>query len=711
MIYFSDASGTLTRCVPAQVYQGSAEGNRLFLVAPFAQNAEVYAAFRLPDGTSTERYRLDCAGAIGGISGQGGAGVYGWQCALPACVTEQYGSVTVQFFRIVAGEELSVFAAQFTVERGVRPQLPAAPGEDVYRAIAEALAAIGADLRNGFFAARAIYAWNAAFTYGANEVAFYPVGEHGAFVRSLHADNAEPPYAEDGTLNGEHWAETVNFDTVSEEYFGALRAEVDRAEDAADRAQAFAQQLASVLDREVLLVDVLPQSPQADALYLLLGEGDSLFELWMYDGEWVSFGGADIVLNTTTFYSGTLAAGGWAGGRQILALAEVAAEDAVYAVPADGYAAAYLAAGVRAAEVTEGGIIFSCKSAPSQDIAVALAVTRRQDAPLSARESYYTKAETDGLLSAESSARSQADAALGGRIDEILAGGTPVAQASNAAHAASADSATSAANAAHAVSADSASSAAYAESAGSAASAVKAAQDAGGNDIAATYATKAEVAGAGNFDAAGTYPDLTAGEASHAASADSAANAANATYAASAGSAANDGAGNNIAATYAKGADVQSALAQLQEGSTVVGRATADAAGNNIAATYATKSELAASGGGSGGGMLYRHDLFITVDENSMFTSTIINRSATPFSTAQALLDYVKSEGWQISPQIRPLLASGDTFNGDGLMYGIGEHTTYPDALGILYRSSSGKMTQNALYISKMAVTDHVTEI
>ena len=88
-------------------------------------------------------------------------------------MTEQYGSVTVQFFRIVAGEELSVFAAQFTVERGVRPQLPAAPGEDVYRAIAEALAAIGADLRNGFFAARAIYAWNAAFTYGANEVAFY----------------------------------------------------------------------------------------------------------------------------------------------------------------------------------------------------------------------------------------------------------------------------------------------------------------------------------------------------------------------------------------------------------------------------------------------------------------------------------------------------------------------------------------------------------
>lgn len=661
MIYFSDASGTLTRCVPEQVYQGSAEGNRLFLVAPFAQNAEVYAAFRLPDGSSTERFRLEHTGLIGGIAGAGGAGVYGWRCALPACVTEQYGSVTVQFFRFVAGEELSVFAAQFTVERGVQPQLPAAPGADVYREIVAALAAIGADLRNGFFAARAIFAWNAAYAYGANEIAYYPTGEHGALVRSLHADNTQPPYTADGALNSAHWAEELNFAAVSEQYLGAVQAEADRAEEAANRAQLLAERLASVLDKDVLLVDELPASPQEDALYLLAGEGDALFELWIYDGEWVSFGGADIVLNTTGFHSGTLTQGGWSGGRQTVAVADIAAEDAVYAVPEDGYAAAYLAAGIRAAECADGGVVFTCKSPPSQDIRVSLAVTKRQDAPRVSVEGYYTKEEADSALSAEASARSQADLALGGRIDSLLSGGTPVARATNAdaattatnathaasadnaAHADSADTATtatnatnathaaSADNAAHADAADTATTAANATHAASADTATKASQDASGNDIAATYATKAELSGAGggNFDGNGTYPNLSVGQATHAASADNAAHAdsadtattatnaahavsadnathadsadtaTTATSAASAVKASQDGSGNDIAATYVKQSDVQLSLQQLQNGTIVVGRATGDASGNDIAATYATKEEVQGAGGGS----------------------------------------------------------------------------------------------------------------
>ena len=586
MIYFSDASGTLTRCVPEQVYQGSAEGNRLFLVAPFAQNAEVYAAFRLPDGSSTERFRLEHTGLIGGIAGAGGAGVYGWRCALPACVTEQYGSVTVQFFRFVAGEELSVFAAQFTVERGVQPQLPAAPGADVYREIVDALAAIGADLRNGFFAARAIFAWKAAYAYGANEIAYYPTGEHGALVRSLHADNTQPPYTADGALNSAHWAEELNFAAVSEQYLGAVQAEADRAEEAADRAQLLAERLASVLDKDVLLVDELPASPQEDTLYLLAGEGDALFELWIYDGEWVSFGGADIVLNTTGFHSGTLTQGGWSGGRQTVAVADIAAEDAVYAVPEDGYAAAYLAAGIRAAECADGGVVFTCKSPPSQDIRVALAVTKRQDAPRVSVEGYYTKEEADSALSAEASARSQADLALGGRIDSLLSGGTPVARATNA------DAATTAANATHAASAD---------------TATKASQDGNGNDIAATYATKAELSGAGggNFDGNGTYPNLSVGQATHAASADNAAHAdsadtattaTNATHADSA-----DTATTATNAAHADSADTATTAANATHAASAdtATKASQDASGNDIAATYATKAELSGAGGGN----------------------------------------------------------------------------------------------------------------
>ena len=699
MIYFSDASGTLTRCVPEQVYQGSAEGNRLFLVAPFAQNAEVFAAFRLPDGSCTERYRLAYVGAVEGIGG----GVYSWQCALPACVTAQYGNVTVQFFRTVAGEELAAFASQFTVERGVPPTLPASPAADVYRAIVEVLAAIGADLHNGFYAARSIYAWNASYVYGANEITFYPVGEHGALVRSLHADNDVPPYAENGALNGEDWEETINFDTVSEQYFEKLQAAADQAESAAARAQAFAQQLASVLDREVLVVQSLPPSPQPDAFYLVPGKGEtgSLFELWTYDGAWVSFGGADIVLNTTDFYTETLAAAGWSGNRQTLSVPGVAEGDAVYAVPAEGYAASYLAAGIRAEQTAEDGVVFSCKNVPSGSVQVSLAVTKRQDAPLSATEFYYTKEETDGLISAEAAARAQADGALGGRIDGIVAGTTAVGQATNAAYAASAGSATTAetaANATHAQTAETATNATNAENAAS-----------------ATYAASAGSAATAE----------TAANATHAQEADTATNAANATYAASAGSAATaetasrataDGDGNNIAATYAKASDVQSTLTQLQGGSIVVGRATADAAGNNIASTYATKAEVSASGGGgSGSEKLYLHNLFVSQGDDVYFTAQIFNRSATPISTAQALVNYLAREGFQVYPERRPLLISGDYHNsevGNQLFYGIGENTQYPGTLGVLYRSGfTDLLTENGLIITSIVVTDQVIEI
>ena len=122
-----------------------------------------------------------------------------------------------------------------------------------------------------------------------------------------------------------------------------------------------------------------------------------------------------------------------------------------------------------------------------------------------------------------------------------------------------------------------------ADSAGSAATAtnaVNAQNDGSGNNIAATYATKSELAQAGGFDAAGTYPSLRAGEAAHADSADTADSA---SYAQSAGSAA-----TATNAAHADSADTAT-------------KATQDGGGNNIAATYATKSELAASGGGSGG--------------------------------------------------------------------------------------------------------------
>ena len=588
-------------------------------------------------------------------------------------MTAEYGTVTVQFFRTVSGEEQAGFAAQFTVERGVQPQLPASPAANVYQAIIEALAAIGADLHNGFYAARSIYAWNASYTYGANEITFYPAGEHGALVRSKKADNETPPYDAAGALNGQDWEELVNFDTLSEEFFTALQAEADRAEGAADRAQAFAQQLAAVLDEDVELVEELPSSPQEGTLYLLAGGENSLFELWAYDGEWHSFGGADIVLNTTRFYTGTLTAAGWSNKQQALSFEGMGAEDAVCAVPADGYAAAYLAAGIRAEAVQAGGVLFSCKSVPSAAVKVCVTSTKREEAPIAAPNEYYTKSAADALFAAETSARTQADSALGGRIDGIVAGTTAVGSAT------------------------------YATSAGSAASATKASQDGSGNDIASTYATKAELE-AVEFDAGGTYPNLTAGEATHADSADSASSA---SFATSAGSAST--------ASYAVAAGSAASATNATN-------ATNDGAGNNIAATYATKAELAAAGGSGGsstggsstggtssGGALYAHHIFYRQDAGANFTAAFVSASAVPLSTPQLLLQYLKDSGFICNGSDVALLSvSGDSNNGDYKVYGIGEHPSYPTGLGCWVRDDLNEVRATAFALDGATCSDKV---
>ena len=179
--------------------------------------------------------------------------------------------------------------------------------------------------------------------------------------------------------------------------------------------------------------------------------------------------------------------------------------------------------------------------------------------------------------------------------------------------------------------------------------------DALGEEISVKYATKSELADAGNFDESGSYPNLTAGtatEATHAASADTATNATyaqtastadtagyattakgdedgndikntyatkselstkadqtaladvisgttpvgNATNSTNATNATNDGQGRNIVATYAQTDTVVQYLGQLQDGTMAVGKANAatnDGNGQNISATYATKAETA----------------------------------------------------------------------------------------------------------------------
>lgn len=217
MIYFTNASGGITLSVPDRVYQGSPEGSKVYLVGPYAENAAVTAKFFLPDGRVSEPCLLERECDVEGYTDADGNALAGWAAQLPACVTEKFGIVRVQFEITAAGGAVSAAAAHFTVERGIPPQLPVQPQADVYAQILAALAGVQGDLSNGYFAARSLYQWNALYEYGAGELVYFAEeGESGAFVRSVAAGNkGNPPYA-NGVLDAAHWEEAVPFDAVLE---------------------------------------------------------------------------------------------------------------------------------------------------------------------------------------------------------------------------------------------------------------------------------------------------------------------------------------------------------------------------------------------------------------------------------------------------------------------------------------------------------------
>ena len=239
MVYFLNASGGIVHCVPESVYQGSAEGNKLFLVSPHAASTEVWAAFRLPDGSVTPRRRLEYAGVLENYRCENGEAACGWSLSLPSSVTAQYGTVRVQFYFLAPeqGQEASA-AAQFTVERGIPSELPSAPEADVYADIVAALSALRADMENGYYPARAAVAWNDGHTYGANELVFCPKeGARGSILRSKSAGNTQPPYT-GNALNAQYWEIAVDFDTISDDFFAEIQAAQAAAETAEDNAKA-----------------------------------------------------------------------------------------------------------------------------------------------------------------------------------------------------------------------------------------------------------------------------------------------------------------------------------------------------------------------------------------------------------------------------------------------------------------------------------------
>lgn len=228
--------------------------------------------------------------------------------------------------------------------------------------------------------------------------------------------------------------------------------------------------------------------------------------------------------------------------------------------------------------------------------------------------------------------------------------------------------------------------------------------DALGEEISVKYATKSELADAGNFDENGSYPNLTAGtatEATHAASADTATNSTYAQTASTADTAGyattakGDEDGNDIKNTYATKSELdavdENASRFIENGSypdLVAGtsnfalqadqaayasstasaefaeaafhadsadsatKATQDGQGRNIANTYALKSEV--------GTKKYNHFITIKIEDSNtahVFMLLYKTTQSSKFQTVDQLYDEFNSKGFTSENAIYP--ASG----------------------------------------------------
>lgn len=407
MIFFVANDGTIIKGMPSPVYQGAANVNDITIIAPFANGLTAAVAFQLPNGVAIPaapmQYQMELEGIIDKETGS----VYsGWTYSLPSDITEYYGTVTAQFYFYAENSNtvMATSSTTFQVAKGVPAVLPTEPSADVYELILNNIASLQKQLNNGAFAARAIYAWNSEYIYGANEITFTPdSGAFGAFVKSIVDNNTQPPYI-DGVLNTEYWALVVDFDTISEAFLQSVQEAVSKANDAADMAEEFAQQaedaankIGEYADKQIEFVDELPPSGEEGKLYGVVNEnGSNLYTLYSYEnGEWVNMGSANLVLDFTRTYLVGLPRNGWSGNSQTVSIAGLTAEDAVEVAPVDSSAVEYITSDITASEIVEGGIVFTCNILPAATIAVLVTVTKQQDIPTA--NGYYTKEEIGAL--------------------------------------------------------------------------------------------------------------------------------------------------------------------------------------------------------------------------------------------------------------------------------------------------------------------------
>lgn len=128
MNFYVDSGGVVLHVEPERIFQGSANANTIRFIGAFASNLPVLVAFKLPNGVWTTPQSMGFSAQLSGVETKDGVQFNTWEYQIPQVVTENYGTVNVQFYVYGdaggTGGQIASAMSSFVVEKGVPITLP-----------------------------------------------------------------------------------------------------------------------------------------------------------------------------------------------------------------------------------------------------------------------------------------------------------------------------------------------------------------------------------------------------------------------------------------------------------------------------------------------------------------------------------------------------------------------------------------------------------
>ena len=145
MNFYVDSGGVVLHVEPERIFQGSANANTIRFIGAFASNLPVLVAFKLPNGVWTTPQSMGFSAQLSGVETNDGVQFNTWEYQIPQVVTENYGTVNVQFYVYGdaggTGGQIASAMSSFVVEKGVPITLPD-PTDDYQTLLTQILAVL-----------------------------------------------------------------------------------------------------------------------------------------------------------------------------------------------------------------------------------------------------------------------------------------------------------------------------------------------------------------------------------------------------------------------------------------------------------------------------------------------------------------------------------------------------------------------------------------